>query len=163
MTYTEQTFRKHRANPVMWFLAALALLLSVPTWFPEIAEREGDFMPVITDVKLSGVQKDGNHIKIQTVSFEKLRHCEFLRLAWFDEYGRRHALVSEPPADFEAKTFPPGRYEFGPWWVLGLNELPGSHAVAMHRCHPFWTTISEFHPSKNMPLYVNEMPTELAD
>jgi hypothetical protein len=87
------------------------------------------------------------------VAFRKLRDCEYLGLSWFvgnrpDDFERVSVVLMRQPGDTSSPNRPIGFQKAGPW-LLGMSPTDvtaHSFAQLAHRCHPFWTTITEFYP-----------------
>lgn len=122
----------------------LAIALT-PTVFAAGPRIETTFFPVTTHARVLEPHADQDRLGIRfSVRFEKLRGCEFLGLAWYDgDYQLR--VEFEPYADEAPRTRPPGRQATGPWRIGGIRTLEGTHAWALHRCHPLWVTFTEFY------------------
>lgn len=148
MTHVEQSFRRHSSSSVVWVLLALTFFASIPVFYPQVAELEGEYLAVVKNVKISEIEVTEDGVLVGQVEYKKLRHCKFLRLVWFDKYRRRHAIISDPPFDLVSKTYPPGEYKSGPWLIVDLKDIEGSYAHTQHQCHPFWTTVTAFYPTQ---------------
>ena len=114
---------------------------------------ETTYWPVVSKLKIESVETlpDG-WVKIR-VKFTKLRDCEYMSLAWYkgvrpDDFERVGVIVQRDPKDNGSPNRPLGTQHAGPW-LIAVNEDElryQSFAQLWHRCHPFWTTVTEFYP-----------------
>lgn len=125
-------------------VAAWIALLFIPALWPYFPRLEGRLLPVATPYVVSSetVTKEGVSFY---VSFEKLRQCDFIGIAWYQGH-QRLTLVLEPDRELAPATRPTGGQFTGPWLLRGVDKLEGTQSVVLHRCHPFWTTITEMWP-----------------
>lgn len=114
---------------------------------------ETKYWPVVTKLKIESVepQIDG-WVKIR-VSFTKIRDCEYAGLGWYkgqrpDDFERVAVIIQRDPKDTGSPNRPLGKQRSGPWLIaVNKEELKyQSFAQLWHRCHPFWTTVTEFYP-----------------
>ena len=110
---------------------------------------EGRFFPVVINTLATEIEPVGtNRIRISGV-FDKVRDCEFEGLEFYlvGPGGSRSAVDYQ----FEDVSVVrhSGRERFGPW-LLHLTEQQfqtQTFAVAYHKCHPFWETVTQFYPA----------------
>lgn len=133
-----------------WFslptLLCLVLIGSIPFAFPVLARYEGEWFPVVENVSVE--REEYNELgAFINVRFDKVRSCEFIGISWYDDFGQR-LIINFNPAEADLPTSRPVMDEqtAGPWQLVGLTTLEGSIAIVSHRCHPFWTTFTNFYP-----------------
>jgi hypothetical protein len=124
----------------------LVLIGSIPFAFPVLARYEGEWFPVVENVSVE--REEYNELgAFINVRFDKVRSCEFIGISWYDDFGQR-LIINFNPAEADLPTSRPVMDEqtAGPWQLVGLTTLEGSIAIVSHRCHPFWTTFTNFYP-----------------
>lgn len=131
---------------------AFFLLLAIWTagpWF------EARFFPVASKLSITKMVPHPAGTEIEAATFTKLRDCEFLGLSWFHKLSdgtiERVSLMPDMTAGraLAPYTRPLGSNIIaGPWLVsLPLGEVQfNSFARIYHRCHNFWTTVTDFYP-----------------
>jgi len=123
------------AWPMMVLLALVALLPLYGPWFPPI---EGALFPVTSKITVGeAVAHDGS--MLFRFSYEKYRTCEIVGV---------EATINGKPVDFgRADDTPPGTRIPGDQtsrvWRLGSPSLDGLAVFFIHRCHPYWITITK--------------------
>lgn len=124
-------------------LTLIPLLWQVGPWL------EHRFFPVVEDVEIHDptVTEDGVSF---FVSFEKVRQCEFVGVAWYSG-AVRVGVEFAPGHNLYPATRPEGDQFAGPWLVRDVSTLEGTRAAAIHRCHPLWQTVSQFYPPQDPP------------
>lgn len=133
--------------------AIFFLLLSIPLLWPTLAAWEGRVLPVVKNVhvvEVAAVELSdyGQQVGlVVSVSFDKVRQCDFVGLNWFNQFGERLPVLFE---DF-ALDVPTSRpvlsdQAAGPWTLIGVRDLGRTVAITEHRCHPLWRTYTEFFP-----------------
>tara|TARA_R100001143_G_C3352849_1_gene130594 strand:+ start:1659 stop:2087 length:429 start_codon:yes stop_codon:yes gene_type:complete len=127
-------------------LLCLVIVGSIPFAFPILANYEGQWFPVVENVEVQEtlINEEGAFINVR---FDKVRSCEFIGISWYDDFGQR-LIINFAPNEAELPVSRPvGDDQFtGPWQLVGLTSLEGSRAIVSHRCHPFWTTFTNFYP-----------------
>ncbi|QYX56699.1 hypothetical protein K1T73_16960 [Roseovarius sp. SCSIO 43702] len=118
-------------------LALTPAIFAVGPWI------ESRAFPVTRDTVIRQPHTTGAGVSL-FVSFRKVRQCEFLSLAWY-RGPVRHIVDFEPTAEQAPRTRPSGEQLAGPWLIRDLASLSGSRAIAYHRCHPLWITVTEFY------------------
>lgn len=127
-------------------LILLILMASIPITFPLLSKYEGKWLPVVEDIHVHQVAEDEDGIYV-AVQFSKVRSCEFLGISWFDEFGRRAPVEFETRESYLPYSRPAERNQMtGPWYLKGIHSLEESSAITSHKCHPFWTTFTNFYP-----------------
>lgn len=123
-------------------LLAVCMALT-PAVFTVGPYLESKYFPVTrnTEILNEATMETGTSFYVR---FRKVRQCAFAGLAWYAG-DQRLPLNFEPSADQAPSTRPAGSQFAGPWFVLGLGGVEGSRAYAYHRCHPLWTTITQFY------------------
>ncbi|KQT54611.1 hypothetical protein ASG43_03225 [Aureimonas sp. Leaf454] len=114
---------------------------------------ETRFFPALGKMKITSVEALTGETSIVRTAFSKLRACEYLGIAWY--YGSEAGVferVSMVPIRNPDDTSSPNRrvglQRAGPWRITipEGDVRTRSYVQAFHRCHPFWTTVSEFYP-----------------
>lgn len=105
-------------------------------------------MPVVERIRLVGIQtSDG---MLLTGSFYKARECRFLSIEAV-LYNVRGDSVRVPVIIREGtKLRSNGVHEFGPW-IVDVSPLEFKFNTIMevtHSCHPFFDTVTKFHPTE---------------
>lgn len=121
---------------------ALSLALT-PAVFSVGPAIESRFFPVVSDVKVEGVEKVEDGVAFY-VAFDKVRQCKFLGVAWYLG-AERVGIEFEPGHNLYPLTRPVGDQYAGPWLVRNVTSLEGTTAVAIHSCHPLWETVTPFY------------------
>jgi len=131
--------------PSFWGMALLILLCFSPVFWSVGSRYEGKFFPVVAGVTIVEVEVLSPDVAF-TVAFEKVRQCEFVGLHWYDNTDRRLFLDFSPESAFSPKSRPVGKQLAGPWVLHDVHALEETRAVVQHRCHPLWSTYTEFYP-----------------
>ncbi len=135
-----------------WFspvtLLCLIITLLIPFTFPILAQYEGHVLPVVVNVEIEEVLTNEEGVFIN-VRFDKVRSCEFIGISWYDQLGQRVIIDFDPDGVRNSLSTPSSRpvrdnQVTGPWQLVGLTSLEESIAIVSHRCHPFWTTFTNF-------------------
>jgi len=114
---------------------------------------ETKYWPVVSKLQvLTEEVFDGNSVKIR-VQFTKLRDCDYIGMAWYvgvrpDDFERVAVQLMREPGDAGSPNRPLGTQRSGPW-ILAMTQEEfryTSFARLEHRCHPFWTSITDFYP-----------------
>lgn len=132
------------------FFAGLTIWMAGPT-------IESRFFPVATKLNITMLTSHPAGTQIEAATFTKIRDCEFLGISWFhrlkDGTIERVSLLPKNLAQsnnvVSELTRPVGRNLIsGPWLVsLPLQEtIYHSFARIHHKCHPYWTTVTDFYP-----------------
>jgi len=128
--------------PVLLFLVFFG---SIPFLWPLMSQNEGVLFPVVENIEILDEQSTPSGLAV-TVRFDKVRHCEFIGLAWYDPFGTRIHVDFFPDSDELPMSRPIGEDQTTrPWLLIGLETLEGTKAIAAHTCHPFWTTFTIFY------------------
>lgn len=138
----------------MWqgVLISFTVAVMLVTFFVSFPAIESRYFPVVSTLQIGQVQLTTEGRSIVYGSFTKLRACEYLGTTWFkrtpDGMERVSLELLRSPGDNNAPTRPLGTQFAGPWTVgLSPDELKeGSIVQLLHRCHPFWTTVTNFYP-----------------
>lgn len=105
---------------------------------------EGRLWPVKHDAVLINVRPIGDAVRFDGVA-QKSRDCELDHVEWFFVYGD-----TEQELDLVRRGRPQftglGIYRFYNWelFITQTELLNNTYALAYHRCHPFYKTISVF-------------------
>lgn len=129
----------------------IAFFLTLSIWMagPTIEAR---YFPVASKLKVTDMKAHPAGTEIAAASFVKLRDCEFLGLSWFhrlQDGSIERVSLTPDLTNRQAVSRPLGENQIaGPWLVsLPLGEvMHNSFARIHHRCHNFWTTVSDFYP-----------------
>ncbi len=125
-------------------LLALVFLIAIPVLWPLGAEIEGKLLPVTKRLSVESVTPDEGGVSFY-VNFDKVRQCKYIGIAWYLG-DNRLVLELEPDNHLAPPTRPTGGQYIGPWRLLGVNTLKGTHAFVFHRCHFLWQTVTPFYP-----------------
>lgn len=145
-----KTFGFHAIKAVCGIVMFISGVFIFYTVGPSIETR---FFPVVSKLQILSIKAvDADHTEIRA-GFRKLRNCEYLGIAWYvgtrpDDIERVAVAVMRDRNDTSDPNRPVGYHKAGPWIVtLPLDDVEKrSFAQLAHRCHPFWTTITEFYP-----------------
>lgn len=132
------------------FFAGLTIWIAGPV-------IESRYFPVATKLNVTKLTSHPAGTQIEAAYFEKLRDCEFLGISWFhrlpDGTIERVSLLpkqlAQSSGEVTSLTRPLGHNKIaGPWLVsLPIREtVYHSFARIHHRCHGYWTTVSDFYP-----------------
>ena len=126
--------------------AGMALTPAAFTAGPLLETR---FFPVVRDADITSERPVEPDV-IFTIRFGKVRQCEFIGLAWYQDDVRLR-VDFHPDVDVQppAQTRPTGQQHAGPWRLRGVERLDGTRAFTLHRCHPLWLTISHFYGQRS--------------
>lgn len=135
------------ASAVIFFCT----MLTIWTVGPAI---ETAFFPAVSKLRIISERSLSDGTTELYVSYNKLRgECDYIGLAWYygdrnAEFGRASVILGRKPGDTSSPNRPKGQQTSGPWTIgLTLDELKNhSFAQLSHRCHPFWTTTTDFFP-----------------
>lgn len=123
------------------FLLAIAILL--PVWGPLVGPIEGMIAPVtgkVTFIQRTEVE-GGFTVRM---SYTKLRNCEIVGVS-MDQNGV--AIEFEPVENSQATLTTRGT---GPQisreWFVGARDLDGLRLRWLHRCSPFYITVTVAYP-----------------
>ncbi len=123
--------------------SGLIALTMTPVLFSAGPKVERSLFPVVDHVEIHSETLTEDGVSF-FVSFDKVRGCEFLGVAWYSG-AVRVGVEFEPGANLYPRTRPEGDQYAGPWLVRDVTTLEGTRAVAMHRCHPLWETNTTFY------------------
>lgn len=131
-------------------IAIFATLYTIWMVGPSLETR---FWPVVSKLQVLSVEATPDGFTKVKAGFNKLRDCEYIRIAWYAgdrsrSFEQVPVTLQRAPGDNGSPNRPLGYQRAGPW-IIGITpaELKqGSFAQLSHRCHPFWTTITEFYP-----------------
>ena len=131
-------------------IAFFATLYTVWMIGPSIETR---FRPVVSKLQILYLEPTDDGRTKMRVAFRKLRDCEYVGIAWYmgdrpREFERVSVVLQRDPTDTGSPNRPMGYQKAGPW-IIGMPPdalKSSSFARLSHRCHPFWTTITEFYP-----------------
>lgn len=149
------------SNPLNRFaLGAFKLFCSVVILFSLVftvyavgPAIETTYWPVVSKLEIISVeQAPGGKTKIRA-AFRKLRDCDYLGISWFvgdrpSSFERVSVELMREPSDTSIPNRPLGYQTAGPW-IIGISpqELKAnSFTQLQHRCHPFWTSVTDFYP-----------------
>lgn len=114
---------------------------------------ETTYWPVVSKLEILSIKPTADGRTEIRAAFRKMRDCEYIGLAWYvgtrpDNFERVSVILLRDGDGTASPNRPVGYQKAGPW-IVGLppNELTGqSFAQLTHRCHPFWTTVTDFYP-----------------
>ena len=141
MTPTE---RKMRLPQMVWTwpgATIVLMLLMLPIYGPMIPVVEGGLFPVTGKVEFIEVHPVEGGVSVR-MKYTKLRDCEFIGVA-LDDNG--FPVTFDPVAGGAPLTLPTGDRLSRPW-LVGADTVDGLRLRWVHRCNPFWTTITVGYP-----------------
>ncbi len=114
---------------------------------------ETRYFPVVGKMQIERLEFEGLDTTAVFASFEKLRDCDYIGIAWFQgsrsgEFTRVGLQTRPKTADVSSPNRPVGRQSAGPWLVgMPLTEIRENSFVELyHYCTPLWVTTTEFYP-----------------
>ncbi len=114
---------------------------------------ETKYNPVVSKLEITSMRQLSDGRTEIRAAFRKLRNCEYIGLAWYvgtrpDRFERVPVTLMRDQDDTGSPNRPVGYQSVGPWIIgLSIDDLRGhSFAQLVHRCHPFWNTITDFFP-----------------
>jgi len=115
---------------------------------------ETTYFPVVSKLEILSMTAGSEPgTTVITTAFDKFRTCDYLGLAWYrgkqdTVFERVSVVLQRKTGDTSSPNRPTGRQTSGPWIIgMPIEEIKqNSFAQLFHRCHPFWTTITEFYP-----------------
>jgi hypothetical protein len=140
-------------GPIKAALGAIAVLSVLYVFFMAGPAIETRFFPVLSTMRIVSVNAETDNSSFVKTEFSKLRSCEYIGISWY--YGQRAGLFERVsmvpvrnPDDTSAPNRATGEQRAGPWRVTipAQDVRSRSFVQVYHRCHPFWTTMSEFYP-----------------
>lgn len=131
---------------VTFCFTVTSLLLIAPyvetRWFPVVSKMQISEMNALTPERTAVY-----------ASFEKLRDCDYVGIAWFHGsrktgFERVPIQLLRAPGDISSPNRPLGRQTSGPWIVdIPIGEIRNNSFVELyHHCTPLWITATEFYP-----------------
>jgi hypothetical protein len=131
-------------------VAFFGMVFTVYAIGPSIETR---LFPVVSKLEIVSIQSAGANQTEVRAAFRKIRDCEYVGISWFvgnraKDYERVTVQLMRDPNDTSSPNRPLGYQRAGPW-VIGVppQELQNnSFARLVHRCHPFWPSMTEFFP-----------------
>lgn len=133
-----------RAMQIAWSFPGtflLFLLLLLPGFSSVIPTLEGSLFPVTSKVEFVQITPVDGGLTAR-MKFTKYRDCEFLGVA-ADRDGI--SVSFEPVAGELPLTLPTGERLSRPW-ALGSPDFKGIRLRWVHRCNPYWTTVTVGYP-----------------
>jgi hypothetical protein len=114
---------------------------------------ETKFFPVVSKLEILSIQPTVTNQTEVRAAFRKIRDCEYIGISWFagnreKDYERVTVQLMRDPSDTSSPNRPLGYQRAGPW-IIGIPPFEvrnKSFARLMHKCHPFWTTTTDFFP-----------------
>jgi hypothetical protein len=114
---------------------------------------ETRFFPVVSKLEILSIRPTEDGRTEVRAAFRKIRDCEYIGMSWFvgkrpDDFERVAVVLMRDPNDTSSPNRPVGYQKAGPWIIgLPIDQVKGnSFAQLVHRCHPFWTTTTDFFP-----------------
>ena len=134
-------------------LIAITVAVMLVTFFVTFPALETRHWPVVGKMRINSVELASEDRSVVYATFTKLRNCEYIGITWFHagalgELNRVPVELYRQANDISSPNRPVGTQSAGPW-VVGIppNELRSRSCVQLaHRCHPFWTTFTNFYP-----------------
>lgn len=130
--------------PSLVLLTGAALL---PLWGPMMPRIEGRVLPVTSHWGMEPIETQGGREGARFyLRFTKLRDCDLVNYSFIHRETLVRANV-EAEYGYTVVTLPAGEeHRTGPFIAWGVSDITDYTAVTVHRCHPFWLTISEVYP-----------------
>lgn len=139
--------RKNYETKLLFFAVVIVVLVMLKSVAGTI---EGMVFPVTSELQ-GVVIEEGRHpaeVRIRG-HFEKYRGCEYIGQEW--RLGsRKHYATVDREVVRSPKTYPAGSgIPFGPVTLAVSRKqlITVTHAVALHRCHPLWVTVTSLYSS----------------
>lgn len=113
---------------------------------------ETRYFPVVGKLQILKTEWRGPEVTRIWAAFTKIRNCKYIGIAWYKREGltftRIPVIVLREIGDESSPNRPVGSQKAGPWDVfISTHQLrTESFAELSHRCHPLWTTTTEFFP-----------------
>jgi len=143
MLSREKQLHRFLSFPILYLLILLGF---IPIMWPIFSQYEGEYFPVIKNVQISDTKEIETGLVI-SLSFDKVRSCEFVGLSWFNQIGNRIIIQFESTSASLPYSRPVyNNQKAGPWELTGLKSLENTIAIVSHRCHPLWITHTKFYP-----------------
>jgi hypothetical protein len=135
-------------------LAAIIVLATIFTLWTIGPSIETARLPVVGKLEVLSVVENADHHTVIRAAFRKLRECEYIGIQWFkiedggQSFERVPVELLREDNDTSSPNRPVGYQKAGPWIVhVSLAEFKErSFATLTHRCHPFWSTTTNFYP-----------------
>lgn len=136
------------------FCASVILITMAFTTFTVGPSIETRYRPAVSKLRILAVAPDSEGGSLINAEFTKLRgECEYIGITW----SRRSAdgtldrvpvILLRREGDTSSPNRPVGTQRAGPWSVgIPPEAVRGESVVALHhRCHPFWTSRTDFYP-----------------
>lgn len=140
-------------GPLKALLATIAILSGIYVFFLLGPWIETRYFPVLSTMRIVSVDAATDDTSLVRTRFTKLRACDYMGISWY--YGSQAGLFERvsmvpirDPNDTSAPNRATGDQRAGPWRVtIPAGEVRTKSFVQVyHRCHPFWTTMSQFYP-----------------
>ncbi|WP_105430240.1 hypothetical protein [Neorhizobium sp. T6_25] len=138
---------------VKMLCAVVAFFAMVFTVYAVGPAMETRFFPVVGKLDILTIEPTADGQTQIRAAFRKIRDCEYVGIAWFSgdrpgDFDRVSVQLMREPNDTSSPNRPVGYQRAGPWIIgLPVSEVRNrSFAQLTHRCHPFWTTTTDFYP-----------------
>ena len=121
----------------------LLAMLFLPVYGPVMSYIEGDWWPVTSKVTFIE-SKSTDEGFVTRFTYTKNRTCELAGVVM-----RRGGADVEFSPIFKssqvAQTRLPGE-QVSRLWIAAIPNLDGTELLFVHRCHPFWVTVTRVYP-----------------
>jgi hypothetical protein len=115
---------------------------------------ETHFFPVVGKLTIEKIVPTEDGQSEVYAIFEKKRNCEYIGIAWYrgnrdiGPFERVALVLMRADGDDSSPNRPVGFQRSGPRKVSVPTDeiLNNSFVELFHKCHPFWTTRTEFYP-----------------
>lgn len=131
----------------IFFMPIIVIIVTIIATLltPVFSQIEGRFFPVAKDYKLT-IHQGNDYRSVISGNFNKVRACDLIRIEWWatkdgvDTHTHSHRLGTI--------AYGLGQHSGSKWTVeLSPRQLRNNaYAIAYHRCHPFWPTVTKFYP-----------------
>lgn len=128
-----------------------AVAFTVYTVGPVIETR---YFPAVSKLTIRQLSENEDGHAVVMAEFNKLRgECEYVGIAWYHglpggQFERVPVVLMRRDGDDSSPNRPTGKQIAGPWVIhVPAAEIAGnSFSRLAHRCHPLWTTVTDFYP-----------------
>lgn len=141
---------------LLWQVLLVSVIMGVlwVTFFVNMPMFETRYWPVVGKLNIEKVEPRGENQTAIYASFEKLRACEYISIAWYrgtrtGSFERVPIATLRDPTDEAGTTRPLGFQKAGPWLInMPATEIVGnSFAELTHKCPGIpWLTTTWFYP-----------------
>ena len=135
------------ALSITWTWPTMVLLLILgmtPLVAPMMPQIDGHLFPVTSKVQFVNVKEVEGGLTVQ-MQYEKLRDCEYLGTTLTSSDGLPIPFAPAAVNASQPDTKATGQ-QLSRRWLVGASSLEGVRLRWVHRCQPFWITITDAYP-----------------